>query len=591
MAQRLKNVLSFANLAPGAVVVLPHRLQTSAPRPLAPDIIYIPSPDLEVESDEINVTLLNNGNSAISGSVLVEAWHTIERSFEDVNDEDLQVKPYVVVGGVPSQSEVIYLAATNLSKQIRDAGCGSNPPVGALVDPTGLLINPVFGTPDGISVVEVNDNGNACLVMQPQTEGLMPVVPFRDPGNALVYDAEAHHFATDEKKTRLIAFGIINSFAYVYDISCENRLYPKLIASVDLSASGYTGPHDAVELDDGTFLVAMSGQAALKPLVCPAPGAPVEGLGPGGLIRITRDGAFINDVTQPVDHTMFTSAAISIAINENKLLAYPQFQTHYYFDQAIGIPCEVGDSVVLFNFDPAAPGVITSALQTVPLSDTAGNVGFNSTSPTFWPGTLKGADGRDKEVLFATAITAGLFALVRNAGSNGPFVAQLIIKLPVGNAYPAHAAMHAITFTRGDTEEVKYNKLYLTDTWGNAIWQMDMSNGLPPVGQYFSETPGSKYFVQKISDPNIHWAEFNRKGNRIYTSNTLFSLFDWILCKYPPDLNPNPTAISRHLRGYAVDSVSGDVATTPDLELEAPKGYGFVKFELRNRARHPGYQE
>jgi hypothetical protein len=118
-----------------------------------------------------------------------------------------------------------------------------------------------------------------------------------------------------------------------------------------------------------------------------------------------------------------------------------------------------------------------------------------------------------------------------------------------------------------------------------------MSNGLPPVGQYFSEVPGSTYFVKKISDPNIHWAEFNRSGNRLYSSNTLFSFFDWILCKYPPDLNPNPTAIPRHLRRYAINPATGAVAATPDLEFGAPKGYGFVKFELRNRARHPGYAE
>jgi hypothetical protein len=97
MSQRLKNTLSFANLTPGASVALPHGLITSVGRPLAPDTIFIPNPSLNVASDTQNVTLTNAGPSTLSGDVLVEAWHTIERAFSDVNDEDLPVKPYVVV--------------------------------------------------------------------------------------------------------------------------------------------------------------------------------------------------------------------------------------------------------------------------------------------------------------------------------------------------------------------------------------------------------------------------------------------------------------------------------------------------------------
>jgi hypothetical protein len=98
MAARLKNTLSFANLAPGATVVLIHGLKTGGVRPLAPDIVFIPSPDLNVVSaNTLNVTIRNTGPVSFSGSILVEAWHTIERAFSDVNDEDLLVKPYVVV--------------------------------------------------------------------------------------------------------------------------------------------------------------------------------------------------------------------------------------------------------------------------------------------------------------------------------------------------------------------------------------------------------------------------------------------------------------------------------------------------------------
>jgi hypothetical protein len=100
MAERLKNILAFANLAPGASVVLPHDLNTGStgPRPIAPDIVFVPSPDLAVTaSDALNITLMNQGAAPISGAVLVEAWHTIERAFNGVQNVDLPVKPYVVV--------------------------------------------------------------------------------------------------------------------------------------------------------------------------------------------------------------------------------------------------------------------------------------------------------------------------------------------------------------------------------------------------------------------------------------------------------------------------------------------------------------
>jgi hypothetical protein len=98
MAERLKNILAVANLAAGASVALPHNLHTQNGRPLAPDIIYIPTPNLEVTASTTeSVTLKNNGSAPVDGDVLVEAWHTIERAFNDVADEDLPVKPYVVV--------------------------------------------------------------------------------------------------------------------------------------------------------------------------------------------------------------------------------------------------------------------------------------------------------------------------------------------------------------------------------------------------------------------------------------------------------------------------------------------------------------
>jgi hypothetical protein len=113
MSERLKNTLAFVNLGLGASIVLPHGLMTSQFRPLAPDIVFLPNPGLSVATDEVNVTLTNTGPIPLSGSILVEAWHTIERAFADTSDENLPVKPYIVVsaenGNAPPQPPLIPL--------------------------------------------------------------------------------------------------------------------------------------------------------------------------------------------------------------------------------------------------------------------------------------------------------------------------------------------------------------------------------------------------------------------------------------------------------------------------------------------------
>jgi hypothetical protein len=97
-SQRIKNTLSFANLAPAASIILPHGLKTSNFRPLAPDIIFIPNADLEVTASTTeSITIKNNGVDPLSGSILLETWHTLERTFDGVQNVDLPVKPYIVV--------------------------------------------------------------------------------------------------------------------------------------------------------------------------------------------------------------------------------------------------------------------------------------------------------------------------------------------------------------------------------------------------------------------------------------------------------------------------------------------------------------
>jgi hypothetical protein len=98
MHQALKNTISFSLVSGESITVL-HGLALTGSnelRPVSPDIVFIPSPDLIVETTVTELTLTNTGGSLLTGTVLVEYWHTIERVFPDAG-ENLPTRPIVVV--------------------------------------------------------------------------------------------------------------------------------------------------------------------------------------------------------------------------------------------------------------------------------------------------------------------------------------------------------------------------------------------------------------------------------------------------------------------------------------------------------------
>lgn len=81
MANRLKNILTITAAA-GATVVTPHDLQIGGVG-VVPDVVQISGAgaSLGVTADATNVTVVNSGAADATLSVLVEHWHTVERTF------------------------------------------------------------------------------------------------------------------------------------------------------------------------------------------------------------------------------------------------------------------------------------------------------------------------------------------------------------------------------------------------------------------------------------------------------------------------------------------------------------------------------
>lgn len=97
MATRLKNILVFTDVAPGATTQLAHGLNVNG-RAVVPDTV---SPgrfgaSFDLSADAINVTATNNDSIPHTINVLVEHWHTIERAFGDTSITDLSPQPIIL---------------------------------------------------------------------------------------------------------------------------------------------------------------------------------------------------------------------------------------------------------------------------------------------------------------------------------------------------------------------------------------------------------------------------------------------------------------------------------------------------------------
>ena len=86
---------------------------------------------------------------------------------------------------------------------------------------------------------------------------------------------EAHHFGYTADASRIFGAGMFTNKLFIYDVKTNPRK-PTLLKTVDLDATGYSGPHTMYAIPGG-MLIAMLGK--------------VGGGGPGALIQVDDDGA------------------------------------------------------------------------------------------------------------------------------------------------------------------------------------------------------------------------------------------------------------------------------------------------------------
>lgn len=99
---------------------------------------------------------------------------------------------------------------------------------------------------------------------------IIATTPTNSPAN------EAHHFGYTTSANRIFGAGMFTNKLFIYDVKSSPRK-PKLIRTVDLDPTGYSGPHTLYAVPGGV-MIAMLGA--------------VGGGGPGALIMVDDDGNF-----------------------------------------------------------------------------------------------------------------------------------------------------------------------------------------------------------------------------------------------------------------------------------------------------------
>jgi len=180
---------------------------------------------------------------------------------------------------------------------------------------------------DFISVVDVD----------PESEMYGTIIATASNG---AHATEAHHFGYTANADRIFAAGMFTNQMFIYDLS-EDPRQPKLIRTVDLDPSGYSGPHTMYAVPGGV-MIAMLGS--------------VDHMPPGGLVMLNDDGDIVTSYpeerTEDMPPTFMYDVGVKPAMNRmiTSSWAPPAHIMGEVEDTGL-----VGDEMVVWDWETKTP--------------------------------------------------------------------------------------------------------------------------------------------------------------------------------------------------------------------------------------------
>ncbi len=278
---------------------------------------------------------------------------------------------------------------------------------------------------------------------------------------------EAHHFGYTVNADRIFAAGMFTNQMFIYDLK-EDPRNPKLIRTVDLSPSGYFGPHTMYAVPGGV-MVAMLGS--------------VDHMPPGGLVMLNDDGDIVTSYPQHRTSDMPPTFMYDVGVKPemNRMITSSWAPPAHVMGEIEDVGL-VGDEMVVWDWEKKVP-LQVEHLELAPLE-------------VRW---MHGATARGG---FVNPALGGSMWYWEDDDEDGTIEFHKVIDFGEGSA-PADM-------------RISYdNQLLYVSLWGHSkVQQYDVSDPMNPV--FLSEV--------EISQPNM--MKLSPDSRRLYVTNSILSSMD-----------------------------------------------------------------
>jgi methanethiol oxidase len=288
---------------------------------------------------------------------------------------------------------------------------------------------------------------------------IIATVPTNSPGN------EAHHFGYTAKADRIFGAGMFTNKLFIYDVKRAPRK-PKLIRTVDLDPTGYTGPHTLYAVPGGV-MIAMLGA--------------VGGGGPGALVLVDNDGKFKQawPVVRP-DGQPGYMYDVGVKVEMNRMIT--SSWAHPGHIKAGDHPQNSGKDVVVWDWNQKKV-LQVQELDLAPLE-------------------VRWMHGPDARGGFTNAAFGNSVWYWDDVNRDGQLEFHRVIKLPE-NSVPADM-------------RVSYDNRYLyVSLWGGG-----------KVQQYDIADPKNPKLLSELAIPQPNMMKLTPDSRRLYLTNSLLSSLD-----------------------------------------------------------------
>lgn len=304
----------------------------------------------------------------------------------------------------------------------------------------------------------------AVVDVDPASENYGKIIATEPTGSA---QNEAHHFGYTSGGDRIFGGGLFSNKLFIYDVKSNPRR-PKLIRTVDLDKTGYSGPHTLYAVPGGVML-AMLGST--------------DGGGPAGLVVVNDDGEFVEAYPQtgPKDVPEFMYD-VGVKPQMNRMItsswAHPQHVKH----QGGSPPEHTGSEVVVWDWK-------TKKILQVETLDLA-------------PLEVRWMHADDARGGFINCAYGGSVWYWEDDDRDGHIDFHRVIELPQGSA-PADM-------------RISYDdRLLYVSLWGGGeVRQYDVSN------------PRAPKLIDSAQIPQPNMMKLSPDSKRLYVTNSILSTMD-----------------------------------------------------------------